>query len=109
MPAGGWSSAPGCIDQHASPSVGVYKPYEKCADFFTFGHGSKINTLADGVNSSYWVLVALGFTVMVFFLIAWVVTEDRKLKRQAAFLLEQGIGARRGEPPAAAGVVREGA
>jgi hypothetical protein len=106
VPAGGWSSAPGCIDQHAAPSVGIYKPYEKCADFFTFGHGSKIGTLTDGVNSSYWVLVALGFSVMVAFLIGWVVLEDRKLRAQAAYLLEQGVIARGGEAAPAAGVVR---
>ena len=93
MPEGGWDSAPGCI-QHGVPGAdGVYKPYEKCADFFTFGTGSKYGTLADGVNSSYWVLVAIGFTVMVVFLVLWVVTEDRKLKRQAAHLLQTGLPA----------------
>ena len=103
MPAGGWSSAPGCIDQHASPSVGVYDPYKNCADFFTFGHGSKPGTLASGVNSSYWVLVAIGFTAMCVFLVWWVVLEDRKLKQQAAHLLRVGMGRPRPEPGPAAG------
>ena len=94
MPAGGWDTAPGCVQQHVPGSEGVFKPYEKCADFFTFGHGSKINTFADGVNSSYWVLVAVGFVVMLVFLVWWVVLEDRKLKAQAAHLVEHGIGAR---------------
>ncbi len=88
----GWHSDPGCI-QHSvsgSPYPNVYKPYEKCADFFTFGHGSKPGTLASGVNSSYWILVAIGFLTMVAFLVAWVVTEDRKLRRQAAQLLTTG-------------------
>jgi hypothetical protein len=92
--AGGWDSAPGCVQQHVAGSEGVLKPYEKCADFFTFGHGSDVNTFAHGVNSTYWVLVALGFVVMIGFLVWWVVLEDRKLKAQAAHLLEHGIGAR---------------
>ena len=92
--AGGWDTAPGCVQQHVPGSAGVFKPYEKCADFFTFGHGSEINTLSHGVNASYWVLVALGFVVMIAFLAWWVVLEDRKLKAQAAHLLEHGIGAR---------------
>jgi hypothetical protein len=68
----------------------VYKAYEKCADFFTFGPGSTIGTSTDGVATSYWVLTALGFTVMIAALVAWVVTEDRKLKAQAARLLTAG-------------------
>jgi hypothetical protein len=68
----------------------VYKAYEKCADFFTFGPGSTIGTSTDGVATSYWVLTALGFAVMIAALVAWVVTEDRKLKAQAALLLAAG-------------------
>jgi hypothetical protein len=94
---GGWESAPGCIQHNVPGSEGVYKPYEKCADFFTFGTGSKFGTFADGVNSSYWVLVAIGFIAMIGFLIWWVVLEDRKLKAQAAHLLQAGMGAAR--PP----------
>jgi len=86
----GWHSDPGCIQHSVSPADGVYKAYEKCADFFTFGHGSKPGTLTSGVNSSYWILVAIGFLVSVAFLVAWVVTEDRKLRRQAAHLLTAG-------------------
>jgi hypothetical protein len=70
----------------------VYKPYEKCADFFTFAHGSKLGTFADGVNSSYWVLTAIGFIAMCVFLVWWVTLEDKKLKAQAAHLKAVGIG-----------------
>jgi hypothetical protein len=92
VPVGGWDSAPGCI-QHGVPGAdGVYKPYEKCADYFTFGHGSKLGTFADGVNSSYWVLTAIGFTVMCVFLVWWVMLEDKKLKDQADHLRSVGIG-----------------
>ena len=86
----GWHSEPGCIQHDIPGSEGVYKAYEKCADFFTFGHGSKIGTAASGVNSSYWILVAIGFLAMIAFLVAWVVTEDRKLRLQAAHLLTAG-------------------
>ena len=48
---GGWDSAPGCVQHHVAGSEGVYKPYEKCADFFTFGHGSTYGTFASGVNT----------------------------------------------------------
>ncbi len=85
----GWHTAPGCVN-HLPASAGVYKPYEKCADFFTFGHGTKYGTLASGGNVSYWILVAIGFVVMLVFLVLWVVTEDRKLRAQAAHLLVAG-------------------
>ena len=91
MPAGGWESAPGCIQHGVPGSEGVYKAYENCKDFFTFGTGSKAGTFADGVNSSYWVLTAIGFTAMIVFLVWWVVLEDRKLKDQAEHLRAAGI------------------
>jgi hypothetical protein len=86
----GWHTEPGCIQHDLPGSDGVYKAYEKCADFFTFGHGSKAGTVTSGVNVSYWFLVAIGFTAMIVFLVAWVVTEDRKLTRQAERLLQTG-------------------
>jgi hypothetical protein len=93
VPVGGWDSAPDCI-QHGvagSPYPNVYAPYEKCADYFTFAPGSTIGTFSDGVSTSYWILTAIGFTVMVIALVGWVVTEDRKLKRQAAYLVKEGL------------------
>ena len=90
---GGWDSAPGCVQHHVAGSEGVYKPYQNCADFFTFGHGSKLGTLSSGVNSSYWILTALGFAAMIAFLVWWVVLEDRKLKAQKAHLLQVGMSA----------------
>jgi hypothetical protein len=90
VPAGGWESAPGCI-HHGVAGPDVYKPYQDCADFFTFGHGSKIGTFADGVNSSYWVLTAIGFTAMCVFLVWWVMLEDKKLTAQADHLRAAGI------------------
>jgi hypothetical protein len=99
---GGWDSAPGCIQQHVPGSEGVYKPYQQCADFFTFGHGSTLGTFSSGVNSSYWVLTAIGVIAMIVFLVWWVVLEDRKLKAQAASLLRSG-GLRGTSPPTGSG------
>jgi hypothetical protein len=93
VPIGGWDSTPPCIEHgvSGSPYANVYAPYEKCADFFTFGPGSTINTATDGVATSYWVLTALGFIVMIVALVGWVVLEDRKLRRQADYLLKEGV------------------
>jgi hypothetical protein len=98
----GWDSAPPCIQHDVPGADGVYKAYEKCADFFTFGPGSTIGTSTDGVATSYWVLTALGIAVMIAAFVGWVVTEDRKLKAQAARLLaaqQAGIVELRGEVP----------
>src|SRR6266550_2902980 len=86
----GWDTAPGCIQHGVSGADGIYKPYEKCADFFTFGPGSKLGTEFSGTATSYYVLTAVGFVVMLAFLVAWVMLEDRKLKTQAARLLIAG-------------------
>jgi hypothetical protein len=86
----GWDTAPPCI-QHGIPgSEGVYKPYEKCADFFTVGPGAKFGTVTSGTATSYYILVAVGFLVMLAFLVAWVWLEDRKLRAQAEHLLVAG-------------------
>jgi hypothetical protein len=86
----GWHTEPGCIQHDIPGSDGVYKAYEKCSDFFTFGHGSTLGTGHSGVNVSYWILVAIGFLTSIAFLVLWVVTEDRKLTRQAERLLRTG-------------------
>jgi hypothetical protein len=88
----GWHSEPGCIVHGVpgTPYPNVYKPYEKCADFFTFGHGSTFATSTSDVNSSYWILTIIGILVMVAAFVAWVMTEDRKLRQQAARLLISG-------------------
>jgi hypothetical protein len=85
----GWDTAPSCI-QHGGTPGDVYTPYKDCADFFTMGPGSTFGTATDGVSGTYWGLVIIGILVMVAALVAWVVTEDRKLKQQAARLLISG-------------------
>jgi hypothetical protein len=44
----------------------------------------------DGVSNGYLALTAIGFVVMLGFLVYWVILEDGKLKRQAARLLVSG-------------------
>ena len=61
------------------------------ADFFTFAPGSTDTTLATGVSTSYWILTVIGIAVMIAALVGWVVLEDRKLKRQAEYLLREGV------------------
>jgi hypothetical protein len=86
----GWDTTPPCIQHGVSPGDGVYKAYEKCNDFFTMGPGSTYGTATDGVSTSYWILTVIGILVMVTAFVAWVTTEDRKLKQQAARLLVSG-------------------
>jgi hypothetical protein len=85
----GWDTAPSCI-QHGGTPGDVYTPYKDCADFFTMGPGSTFGTATSGVSGTYWGLVIIGILVMVAAFVAWVVTEDRKLKQQAARLLISG-------------------
>jgi hypothetical protein len=91
VPVGGINSAPDCIQHGVSGADGVYKAYEQCKDFFTFGPGSTDTTLASNVNTSYWILTAIGISAMILALVGWVVLEDRKLKRQADYLLREGV------------------
>jgi hypothetical protein len=86
----GWDTAPSCIQHDVAPADGVYKAYEKCADFFTMGPGSTFGTSTDGVSGTYWALTVIGIIVMIAAFVAWVMTEDRKLKQQAARLLISG-------------------
>ena len=85
----GWDTAPSCI-HHGTPADGIYKPYQDCADFFTMGPGSTFSTATSYVSGTYWGLVIIGILVMIAAFVAWVVTEDRKLKQQAARLLVSG-------------------
>jgi hypothetical protein len=86
----GWDTAPGCIQHDVAPAEGVYKSYEKCADFFTMGPGSTFGTATDGVSGTYWGLTIVGILVMIAAFVAWVWTEDRKIKQQTARLLISG-------------------
>jgi hypothetical protein len=86
----GWDTAPGCIQHGVPGSEGVYKPYQDCADFFTMAPGSTFGTATSGVSGTYWGLTIIGILVMITAFVAWVLTEDRKLKQQAARLLVAG-------------------
>ena len=93
MPVGGWDTAPPCVQSGipGEPYLNVYKPYESCSDFFTYGPGSTFGTFSDGVATSYWILTGLGFAVSIFFLVWWVVLENQKLIRQTDYLLKEGV------------------
>ena len=54
---------------------------EDIAEFWTFGGEGSTGT---------WIMTALGFSVMIIALIAFVVLENRKLARQAAVLKASG-------------------
>ena len=57
--------------------------YEECAGFMTFGPGSTYAPGGGGggqsADTAYYILTWLGIAVMVAFLIAWVVFENRRL------------------------------
>jgi hypothetical protein len=55
---------------------------DKVSAFFTFGPGYTTGT---------YILVVLGFLLFVAALIAWVYTEDQKLRHQAEKLRSQGL------------------
>jgi hypothetical protein len=55
---------------------------DQVAAFFTFG---------PGYTAGVYVLTVLGFILMVAALVGWIVTEDRKLTRQANLLRSAGL------------------
>ena len=87
----GWDTAPRLhpARRRRLPTASTSR-YEKCADFFTFGPGSTFGTSTSGVTTSYWILTIIGIIVMIAAFVAWVMTEDRKLKQQSARLLVSG-------------------
>ena len=95
MPVGGWSTAPAIAFEHGvsgTPYPNVYAAYEKCADFFTFGPGSTINT--DDGRRGHVVLDPDGDRLrrdVHRASSAGSILEDRKLKRQAAYLISAGV------------------
>ena len=79
-------SAPDCVTsvsgaQPADDSADfiIQAAYENCAGFMTFGPGSTYGDEGVGAAGSYMVLTWIGIAVMVFVLVAWVLTEHRRL------------------------------
>jgi len=85
-------SAPDCVQ-----NVGHYvkgddadfilnSAYEKCAGIMTFGPGSTYGDGGSTATTSYWVLTIIGFAVTIVAIIAWVIVENRRLKRHVVRL-----------------------
>jgi hypothetical protein len=81
-------SAPDCIANVAgakpaddSADFVLQAAYEKCAGIMTFGPGSTYGDGGTSAATSYYVLTWIGIAVMVAVLVAWVLFEDRRLKR----------------------------
>ena len=56
--------------------------YEDCAGFMTFGPGSTYGPEGIAAETGYMVLTWLGIAFMVACLIAWIVLENRRLRRR---------------------------
>jgi cytochrome oxidase assembly protein ShyY1 len=91
-------SAPSCITSVAgakpaddSADFIIQAAYEKCAGIMTFGPGTTYGEGASGAATSYYVLTWIGIAVTLIALTAWVVYENRRLKRHAARLREAGV------------------
>jgi hypothetical protein len=91
-------SAPSCITSvnGAKPADDsadfiIQAAYEKCQGFMTFGPGTTYGDGGSGAATSYYVLTWIGIAVMLLALVAWVLYEDRRLKRHAVRLREAGV------------------
>ena len=91
-------SAPSCITSVAgakpaddSADFIIQAAYEKCAGIMTFGPGTTYGDGASGAATSYYVLTWIGIAVTLIALTAWVLYENRRLKRHAARLREAGV------------------
>jgi hypothetical protein len=69
----------------------IQAAYENCAGIMTFGPGTTYGEGAAGAATSYYVPTWLGIAVMVLAMVAWVVYEDRRLKRHAERLRGTGV------------------
>ena len=91
-------SAPSCITSVSgakpaddSADFIIQAAYEKCAGIMTFGPGTTYGDGASGAATSYYVLTWIGIAVTLAALAAWMVYEDRRLKRHAIRLHEAGV------------------
>ncbi len=91
-------SAPDCIAKVSgakpaddSADFILQAAYEKCAGIMTFGPGSTYGEDGAGAAGAYVVLTVIGIAVMVIAILAWIVYEDRRLRRHALRLRERGV------------------
>ena len=85
-------SAPDCVQNVGHYVKGddadfiLQAAYEKCAGIMTFGPGSTYGDGGSTAATSYWVLAIVGMVVCATALVAWVIVENRRLKRHVARL-----------------------
>jgi hypothetical protein len=91
-------SAPDCVTSVAgakpaddSADFILQAAYEKCAGIMTFGPGSTYGEDGAGAAGAYVVLTVIGIAVMVIAILAWIIYEDRRLRRHALRLRERGV------------------
>ena len=81
----------GALPADDSADFIIQAAYENCAGIMTFGPGTTYGEGAAGAATSYYVLTWLGIAVMVLAMVAWVVYEDRRLRRHARRLRRTGV------------------
>jgi hypothetical protein len=91
-------SAPDCVTSVAgakpaddSADFILQAAYEKCAGIMTFGPGSTYGDEGAGAATSYYVLTVVGMIVTALAIVAWVIYEDRRLRRHAVRLRRTGV------------------
>jgi len=91
-------SAPACVTSvngarpaDDSADFIIQAAYEKCAGIMTFGPGTTYGEEGSGAATSYYVLTCIGIAVTLIVLAAWVMYEDRRLRRHADRLREAGV------------------
>jgi hypothetical protein len=84
-------SAPDCVAHVSgakpaddSADFIVQAAYEKCQGIMTFGHGTVYGDGGSSAATTYYILVWLGIIVTVAVIVAWVLSEDRRLWGHAA-------------------------
>lgn len=105
-------SAPSCItdvDGARPPDDAadfiLQAAYDKCAGIMTFGPGSTFGDEGSGADTAYYVLTWIGIAVMVIAILAWVITEDRRLRGHAVRIRSRGRGASTSPKPQPGGGV----
>jgi hypothetical protein len=87
------TSVKGALPADDSADFILQAAYDKCAGFMTFGPGTTYGENGAGAAGSYYVLTWIGIAVTVAVIVAWVVYEDRRLRRHADRLKRTGISA----------------
>jgi hypothetical protein len=91
-------SAPDCVTTVSgarpaddSADFIIQAAYEKCAGIMTFGPGSTYGDEGAAAATSYYVLTVAGFVVTALAIVAWIIYEDRRLRRHAVRLRRTGV------------------